>query len=100
MKLGVLLPAAYCAVAGLAWVDFLRLPPDGLANLGLMLVVLPVTALDLLLRPSSSPGSFVLMPEGLPYYQAHALFFWPSVAAIAALFWLLGRWLDRRRRND
>ena len=99
MKLAALLPGAYCSVAGLAWIDFVRLPPDGLANLGLMLVVLPVTALDLALRSSSSPSSSVLMPGSLPYYQAHAVFFWPGVAAIAAGFWLLGRWLDRRRRK-
>ena len=53
MKFALVLPAGYGVIAALAWIDFIRLPPDGLANLGLMLVVLPVTALDLLLRPSS-----------------------------------------------
>lgn len=97
MKLRIVLPATYCAVALLAWLDFSRLPPDGLANAGLMLVVLPVTLLDLALRPSSAPGSFVLMPNSLGYYANHAVFFSFGVLVIAALLWWIGYRLDRRR---
>jgi len=53
MRYKMALPALYMVIALGAWLDFARLPPDGLANLGLMLVVLPVTALDLALRPAS-----------------------------------------------
>ena len=98
MRFKLILPAAYLAIAALAWLDFIRLPPDGLANLGLMLVVLPVTLLELALRPASAPGEFVLMPSGLGYYGAHAVFFWSSVALIAALLALLGAMIDRRWR--
>lgn len=97
MKLKLVLPAAYCAVALLAWIDFSRLPPDGLANVGLMLVVLPVTLLDLALRPADAPGSFVLMPDSLGYYADHAVYFGVSVLVIAAALWWLGAWFDRRR---
>ena len=97
MKLKIVLPAAYCAVALLAWIDFARLPPDGLANLGLMLVVFPITLLDLGLRPADAPGSMVLMPDSLGYYADHAVFFGCSVLVIAAGLWWLGRYLDRKR---
>ena len=99
MKLKIIIPAAYLAVATLAWLDFSRLPADGLANVGLMLVVLPATLLDLALRPSSAPGEFVLMPEGLGYYAAHAVFFWVSAIVIAGALALLGAWIDRRRKR-
>jgi hypothetical protein len=42
-------PALYLALALYAWIDFTRTAHDGLANLGLMLVSLPVTAVGLLL---------------------------------------------------
>ena len=97
MKLKIVLPAAYCAVALIAWIDFALAPPDGLANLGLMLVVLPVTVLDLALRPADAPGSMVLMPDSLGYYVNHAVFFGCSVLLITGALWWFGRWLDRKR---
>jgi len=97
MKLKYVLPGAYCTIALLAWLDFSRLPPDGLANVGLMLVVLPATLLDLALRPADAPGSFVLMPDTLGYYGDHAVFFGVSVLIIAACLGWLGHALDRRR---
>ena len=100
MKLRILLPCLYLAVALLAWVNFWLLPPDGLANVGLMLVVLPATILDLLLRPSDSPGSPVLVPDRFGYYCDHAVFFWISAVAIAAVLWWIGGILDRRRSRS
>lgn len=97
MKFAKILPATYCAVALLAWLDFARLPPDGLANVGLMLVVWPVALFDLALRPADAPGSFVLMPTGLGYYGNHAAFYFPSVICIATALWLLGSYADRWR---
>lgn len=99
MKYRFVLPAVYGAAALLAWIDFSRLPPDGLANLGLMLVAAPVTLLDLALRPSAAPGTFVLMPDSLGYYANHAVFFAGSVFVISAALWLLGVWIDRRRSS-
>ena len=36
MRLKVLLPHVYLGLATYVWIDFMRLPPDGLANLGLI----------------------------------------------------------------
>jgi hypothetical protein len=87
----------YAIVALLAWLNFWRLPPDGLANIELMLVVLPATLLDLALRPSNAQGSFVLMPDRFGYYGNHAVFFGVTALVIASLLWLLGALMDRRR---
>ena len=97
MKFRILLPAAYLVIAAAVWVDFMRLPPDGLASAGLMLVVLPVTLLDLALRRSDAPGISVFIPDRLTYYPAHTVFFGTSVACIAVVLWLLGVWIDRLR---
>ena len=97
MNLRKILPGVYCAVALFTWLDFSRAPADGLANVGLMLVVLPVTLLDLLLRPSHAPGSFVLMPDRFGYYANHAIFFGPSVIVIASCLGWIGAYLDKRR---
>src|SRR5215207_5881360 len=96
MRLKFVLPGAYLALALYAWLDFLRLPPDGLANVGLMLVTLPVTLFGLFLTwVIGSSRGFVLLPESLGYYASHAVYFWPSVVLIVALlYWMcsaLGR---------
>ena len=96
MKLRFAFPAVYAAVALLAWINFSQLPPDGLANVGLMLVVLPITLLDLVLRPKDSPSSSVLMPDSFGYYGDHAVYFGTSVLIIGILLSWLGSWVDRR----
>jgi hypothetical protein len=47
MKSRIILSAAYLALAAGAWIDFVNTNPHALANLGLMLVVLPVTVAGL-----------------------------------------------------
>ena len=91
----LLLPAAYLAVAVLAWVDFVLAPPDGLANVGLMLVTLPVTLLGLLIDAALGSTDFVLMPDRFGYLGDHAAYYWPSVAAIAWVLHRIGRRLSR-----
>ena len=54
-------------------------PPDGPANVGVMLVVLPVTLPDLALRSKDRPGSSVLMPDSFGYSGDHAVYFGTSV---------------------
>jgi hypothetical protein len=98
-RLRLWLPLIYCLIALGAWVDFARLPPDGLASLGLWLVVFPIAVLDILLRPAESPGSSIFIPEGHGYYGDHAIFFAVSVALIAAILYAIGALLDRRRRK-
>ena len=63
-KFRYLLPGLYILFAIGAWVDFARLPPDGLASLGLWLVVFPVAILDLALRSSADPGASIFIPDG------------------------------------
>jgi hypothetical protein len=99
MRWSIILPAVYGVIAALVWIDFARLPPDGLANVGLMLAVLPVTLLDLALRGLLGLPRSPFMPSQLGYYPAHAVFFWGSVAAIMLGLFLLGRWIDRRHAS-
>lgn len=93
------LPLIYCLIALAAWVDFARLPPDGLASLGLWLVVFPIAAMDIFLRPADKPGSSIFLPDGYGYYGDHAIFFTISVALIAAVLFVIGALIDRRRRR-
>ena len=90
-----ILPGLYVAFALYAWVDFTRTNPDGLANIGLFLVTLPVTLFDLALGALSGQSS-VLMPSGHGYIGDHALYYFPAAAVTAGLWYLIGRWIDRR----
>jgi membrane protein implicated in regulation of membrane protease activity len=70
-----------------AWIDFTRTAHDGLADLGLMLVTLPVTAVGLLLTWALGKPGFVLLPSGVEYYTADAVYFWPLALLTAALLY-------------
>lgn len=96
-RFSVWLPLIYCLIALGAWLDFARLPPDGLASLGLWLVVFPVAILDVAFRPSDDPGGSFFMPDGHGYYGDHAIFFSVSVALIALVLCLIGAAIDRGR---
>jgi hypothetical protein len=96
MRWKYVLPALYLALALYAWIDFTRLPPDGLANFGLGLMTLPITALGLLLTLALGKTGFVLLPGGLGYYTAHAVYFWPSALLITALLYGICSYLSRR----
>src|SRR5829696_4110026 len=67
MRRSIILPGAYCIIAGMACVDFARLPPDGLANIGLMLAVFPVTLVDLALRAVLGLTRSPFIPSWLGY---------------------------------
>jgi hypothetical protein len=89
------LPAAYAVLASLAWWDFATTAPDGLANIGLMVVVLPVTAIGLALGWAIGSEAFPLLPEGLGYLGSHAAYFAPSALLIALMLWRIGLAIDR-----
>jgi hypothetical protein len=89
------LPGLYVLFAIYGWIDFARTNHDGLANIGLFLVTLPVTLIDLAVG-SAMGRSEVLMPHGHGYLGDHALYYFPSVAVIALLLWWIGRAIDRR----
>ena len=89
MSARLVVPATYLAVALYAWVDFVRTNPDGLANVGLYLVTLPVALVGLAITEAMGAGSFILQPSGFGYYGDHALYYWPSVLVTAALlYWV------------
>jgi hypothetical protein len=78
------LPALYVAGAVTVWLDFAGTNPDGLANIWIAIYTFPVFIIGTFLLG----GSFPYMPGR--YYEAHALYFWPSVALLAlALFLFL-----------
>lgn len=80
----------------MTWWDFATTAPDGLANLGLMAVVLPVTLLGLLIGLAVGFPEFLPLPDGVGYYGANAVYFVPSAVLVAAGLWRLGRAIDRR----
>ena len=92
-----ILPGLYLAFALYAWVDFTHTNRDGLANVGLFLVTLPVTLLDLALGAMLGRSS-ILMPHGHGYIGDHALYYFPAVAVTALIWWWIGRAIDRRPR--
>lgn len=93
----LILPGLYLALALYGWIDFTATAQDGLANLGLMAITLPVTLAGLLLGSLMGESSFVLIPDGFGYLTSHAIYYVPAVAVTALLLWLLGRAIDRRR---
>jgi hypothetical protein len=93
----LILPGLYLVFAVYGWVDFMQTSHDGLANVGLFLITLPVTLLALAWGAALG-RSGVIMPHGHGYLTDHALYYGPAVAATAALLWLVGRAIDRRPR--
>jgi hypothetical protein len=84
---------------GLAvWISFARTNPDGLANVGLVLYVFPISLLGLAVGWLTGSAEFLLIPDRFGYYGDHAVFFFPSLFAIAALIaWVVTK-VQRIRR--
>ncbi|MDB5947783.1 MAG: hypothetical protein JWQ33_2809 [Ramlibacter sp.] len=81
MKFAV--PAIYLAGAMVIWLSFARSNPDGLANIWIAVYTFPFVIIGTFLLK----GDFPYVPGR--YYEAHALYFWPSVALLAfALFFV------------
>lgn len=79
------LSAAYL-LGGLAvWISFVRTNHDGLANLGLVLYVFPVTVIGEGLSLMTGHTEFPLIPTRFGYLINHALFYFPSLLLIAGL---------------
>jgi len=78
-----LVPVLYIAGAAFIWVDFSRTNPDGLANIWIALYTFPIVVVaTFLLR-----DEFPYVPGR--YYEAHALYFWPSVALLAVCLFFI-----------
>lgn len=95
-KLKYLAPVVYIIGAAFVWRDFARLPPDGLANLGLVLYTLPVV----LVAMAAGRNDFPYLHAG-EYYQRNASYFAVSVALLAAVCFLIlfgmEKWWKKRR---
>jgi hypothetical protein len=95
MKWKYVPPVLYLAFALYAWIDFTQTAHDGWGALGLVLATLPIAAIGVALTQALGQTGFVLIPRGLGYYTAHAVYFWPSALLIAALLYTIGSWLSR-----
>ena len=91
-----ILPGIYAVLALYVWFDFATAPRDGLANVGLFIVTLPVMLVGLVIDVATGSSKFSLLPDGFGYLGNHAVYFVPAAALTAALLWLLGRAIDRR----
>jgi hypothetical protein len=106
MRWTYLPPAAYLAFAVYVWIDFTHTAHDGLANLGLLLATFPVATMGVALTWALGQTGFMLIPSGMGYYTAHAVYFWPSALITAYLLygvcsapgWLWRR-MSRTRRT-
>ena len=87
--------AGYLVIAAFTWISFMRTAPDGLANVGLLLVVFPYTLIGLLMTWFVGASEFVLIPHGAGYLTAHALFYVPGVVLTTTLLWWVMGWLRR-----
>ena len=98
VPLAIWLPGLYLAFAVYGWIDFAHTNPDGLANLGLFLITAPVTVVVMVAGSLRGRESFP-MPSGHGYFGDHALYYVPAVLVTAAMFWLIGRAIDRAIRR-
>jgi hypothetical protein len=65
------------------WIVFSRTNPDGLANIWIGIYTFPIFIIGTFLLHQQFP----YVPGG--YYQAHALYFWPSVILLAIAMFLI-----------
>jgi hypothetical protein len=84
-RLPVVLCTAYLAGGIAVWFSFARTNPDGLANVGLILYVLPVSALGLAAGKLMGRVEFLLIPNRFGYLADHAVFFFPSLLVVTVL---------------
>jgi len=92
-----ILPGLYLLIALYLWVDFTLTNHDGLANIWLFAVTLPVTLVGLLFDSLTGEPVFSFLPSGFGYLTDHALYYIPAVMLTALLPWWIGRLIDRRR---
>jgi hypothetical protein len=97
-RLPKIISAIYLAGGLAVWISFISTNHDGLANVGLILYVFPVSLLGLAVGWVIGRTEFLLIPDRFGYYGDHAVFFFPSLFAVAALIaWLITVVLRMRR---
>ena len=88
-----IVPAFYIAGATGIWLAFSRSNPDGLANIWIAIYTFPMVLIGTFLLQ----GEFPYLPGR--YYEAHALYFWPSVTFLALALFLIFHGLQRLARK-
>ena len=84
-------------VGGIAvWISFVNTNPDGLANIGLVFYVAPISLLGIMAAWLTGGGEFPFIPTGLGYLSSHAVFFFPSLIIIAVAIYSV---LNRRKKT-
>jgi hypothetical protein len=83
MKMKFIVPAIYMVGAIVIWLEFLGTNPDGLANIWIAVYTFPIVIIGTFLLH----GEFPYVPGR--YYEAHTLYFWPSVALLALALFLI-----------
>ena len=90
-RLPKIISAIYLAGGLAVWISFIRTNHDGLANVGLILYVFPISLLGLAAGWLTGRTEFLLIPDRFGYLGDHAVFFFPSLFAVAALIgWVVG----------
>ncbi len=99
-KFRIIVPCVYILGAVFVWLDFSHLPPDGLANIGIVLYTFPVILVARVLTNSEFP----FVGSSMDYYEAHALYFGASVFIIALTLYLvvfmIQNWLQRGKEEE
>ena len=94
-RISWILAGLYLAGGLAVWISFVHTNPDGLANVGLILYVAPISAAGILLGKWFDGGQFPLIPDAFGYITDHALFYFPSLLLVAGLIRLTGEWIVR-----
>jgi hypothetical protein len=84
----------YLLFAVYAWIDFANTNHDGLADVGLYLITLPVALVGTLLLGND------LTPNGYGYLTANAIYYVPAVVVTAALLGIIAHLVGRVVRTE
>lgn len=86
-KIAKALTALYLLGAVGVLSNFLLTPPEGLANLPVVIWTLPTALIGLFAVYLPFEIPFPFMPSAFGYYGGHLAFFLPSVALISWIIW-------------
>ncbi len=86
-KIAKAIVALYLLGAAAVLVIFILAPPDGLANLPMVIWTLPTALIGLVTVFWPFDVAYPFMPTAFGYYGGHVAFFLPSVAIIAWVMW-------------
>jgi len=104
LRFSILLPTTYLLICLGVWISFTFTNHDGLANFGLALMTLPLSAIERAIAYQIY-GSFdqlpfwkpLLMRLGLPsgYLLDHAYWFIPLASLQTFFLFIVGRWFEK-----